>query len=170
MRKKLIPWKEVRGERHSLPSPPLTILISSPKLDNATLLNDSVYNAVLTLAQCYTADVWNSFILHNWNQIAFEQQFTMSFSLQSLMINIVCFYEPDYTRHLLWLDLASVLLLADVSFSIMSSRFIHVVIYGMIFFFVVAELCWVMSDSLQPMDCSPPRSSVHGIFQARILK
>ena len=28
----------------------------------------------------------------------------------------------------------------------------------------------VMPGSLQPMDCSPPGSSVHGIFQARILK
>ena len=28
----------------------------------------------------------------------------------------------------------------------------------------------VMSDSLRPMDCSPPGSSVHGIFQARILE
>ena len=28
-------------------------------------------------------------------------------------------------------------------------------------------LCSVMSDSLQPMDCSPPGFSVHGIFQAR---
>ena len=27
----------------------------------------------------------------------------------------------------------------------------------------------VMSDSCDPMDCSPPGSSVHGIFQARIL-
>ena len=27
-----------------------------------------------------------------------------------------------------------------------------------------------MSDSLQPMDCSPPGSSVHGISQARILE
>ena len=27
-----------------------------------------------------------------------------------------------------------------------------------------------MSDSLQPMDCSLPGSSVHGIFQARILE
>ena len=30
--------------------------------------------------------------------------------------------------------------------------------------------CSVMSDSLQPMDCSPPGSSVHGILQARILE
>ena len=37
----------------------------------------------------------------------------MSLSPQPLMINIVCFYEPDYTRYLLWLDLALVLLLAD---------------------------------------------------------
>ena len=28
----------------------------------------------------------------------------------------------------------------------------------------------VVSDSLRPMDCSPPGSSVHGIFQARILE
>ena len=27
-----------------------------------------------------------------------------------------------------------------------------------------------MSDSLQPLDCSPPGSSVHGIFQARMLE
>ena len=34
-------------------------------------------------------------------------------------------------------------------------------------------LCWVysvMSDSLHPMDCSPPGSSIHGISQARILE
>ena len=29
---------------------------------------------------------------------------------------------------------------------------------------------WVVSDSLQPMDCSPPGSSVRGIVQARILE
>ena len=28
----------------------------------------------------------------------------------------------------------------------------------------------VMSDSLRPVDCSPPSSSVHGILQARILE
>ena len=28
----------------------------------------------------------------------------------------------------------------------------------------------VVSDSCDPMDCSPPGSSVHGIFQARILE
>ena len=27
-----------------------------------------------------------------------------------------------------------------------------------------------MSDSCDPMDCSPPGSSVHGIYQARILE
>ena len=30
--------------------------------------------------------------------------------------------------------------------------------------------CSVVSDSLHPVDCSPPRSSVHGILQARILE
>ena len=28
----------------------------------------------------------------------------------------------------------------------------------------------VVSDSLQPVDCSPPSSSIHGILQARILE
>ena len=33
------------------------------------------------------------------------------------------------------------------------------------------RLHWtVMSDSPQPMDCSPPASSAHAIFQARILE
>ena len=27
-----------------------------------------------------------------------------------------------------------------------------------------------MSDSLQPMDCSPPGSSVHGVLQSRTLE
>ena len=31
----------------------------------------------------------------------------------------------------------------------------------------VAELCLTLSD---PMDCSPPGSSIHGIFQARVLE
>ena len=30
--------------------------------------------------------------------------------------------------------------------------------------------CSVVSDSLRPMDCSPPSSSIHGILQARILE
>jgi len=30
--------------------------------------------------------------------------------------------------------------------------------------------CLVVSDSLSPMDCSPMGSSVHGIFQARVLE
>ena len=31
----------------------------------------------------------------------------------------------------------------------------------------VTQLCPTLSD---PMDCSPPGSSVHGIFQARVLQ
>ena len=31
----------------------------------------------------------------------------------------------------------------------------------------VAESCLTLSD---PMDCSPPGSSIHGIFQARVLE
>ena len=35
---------------------------------------------------------------------------------------------------------------------------------------VKKQSCSVVSDSLWPMDCSPPGSSVHGIFQAWILE
>ena len=31
----------------------------------------------------------------------------------------------------------------------------------------VAQLCLTLND---PMDCGPPGSSVHGIFQARVLE
>jgi len=31
----------------------------------------------------------------------------------------------------------------------------------------VAQLCLILSD---PMDCSLPGSSIHGIFQARVLE
>ena len=31
----------------------------------------------------------------------------------------------------------------------------------------VAQMCPTLSD---PMDCSPPGSSIHGIFQARVLE
>ena len=34
----------------------------------------------------------------------------------------------------------------------------------------VSESCSVVSDSLPPMDCSLPGSSVHRIFQARVLE
>ena len=32
----------------------------------------------------------------------------------------------------------------------------------------VAQSC--LSDPMDPMDCSPPGSSVHGIFQVRVLE
>jgi len=31
----------------------------------------------------------------------------------------------------------------------------------------VTQSCLILSD---PMDCSPPGSSIHGIFQARVLE
>ena len=31
----------------------------------------------------------------------------------------------------------------------------------------IAQLCPTLTD---PMDCSPPGSSIHGIFQARVLE
>ena len=38
------------------------------------------------------------------------------------------------------------------------------------FFLLLLLSLWVMSDSCCPMGCSLPSSSVHGIFQARILE
>ena len=35
--------------------------------------------------------------------------------------------------------------------------------------FCACSVTSVMSNSLRPLDCSPPSSSVHGILQARIL-
>ena len=35
---------------------------------------------------------------------------------------------------------------------------------------LVVSVCSVVSDSCDPMDCSLPGSSVHGIFRARILE
>ena len=41
----------------------------------------------------------------------------------------------------------------------------------LIFIYNLYVLCAsVVSDPLGPVDCSPPGSSVHGIFQARILE
>ena len=34
----------------------------------------------------------------------------------------------------------------------------------------VKRCAQVVSDSVRPLDCSPPGSSVHGILQARILQ
>ena len=41
-------------------------------------------------------------------------------------------------------------------------------IYLMLYL-LMCVTCSVMSDSLQPMNCSLPDSSVYGMFQARIL-
>ena len=38
------------------------------------------------------------------------------------------------------------------------------------FSYVLVVCCSVVSDSMWPVDCSPPGSSVHGILQARILE
>lgn len=108
---KIKPWNEVREERQFLPSPHLTILTSSPELNNTTLLNFSVYNAVLLTRG--TADLWNSFILQNWNFIPLEQQL-ISPSCQLLLPTNILFafmmlttlntwYKYDYAVFVLWL-------------------------------------------------------------------
>ena len=45
------------------------------------------------------------------------------------------------------------------------AKFLYVL--GFWRFDLVAKLCLTLSD---PVDCSPPGSSVHGIFQARVLE
>ena len=42
----------------------------------------------------------------------------------------------------------------------------NIVIYYYLYYMLVAQSCL----TLQSRDCSPPGSSVHGIFQARILE
>ena len=58
----------------------------------------------------------------------------------------------------------------------MMSQFIYISFISSVNFIVfsqkvkwseVAQLCPTLSD---PMDCSPPGSSIHGIFQARVLE
>ena len=71
-----------------------------------------------------------------------------------------------------------------VAFSILSLTFVSLIpiclAVFLLGFILLGTLCesqslnyWkvqVVSDSLQPMDCSLPGSSVHGILQARILE
>ena len=39
-----------------------------------------------------------------------------------------------------------------------------------VYIYIYLVRCSVVSNSLGPMDCSPPDSSVHGIFQAKVLE
>ena len=66
-------------------------------------------------------------------------------------------YSPLWTTQALsWKNMILVILV------LISSFVPVVVVYGL-----VAKSCPTLCD---PMDCSPPASSVHGIFQARILE
>ena len=69
---------------------------------------------------------------------------------------------------------------SDLLYFLVTSRSIHVAAHDVISFFLwlnsspacmpacsVAKLCLTLCD---PVDCSPPGSSVHGILQARILE
>ena len=49
----------------------------------------------------------------------------------------------------------------------MSKRYVKQVQISSVQFSSVAQSCLTLSNS---MDCSPPGSSVHGIFQARVLE
>ena len=51
--------------------------------------------------------------------------------------------------------------------SLQESNFLKFVSVSVCVWATKSQSC---SDSCDPMDCSPPGSSVHGIFQARILK
>ena len=64
-----------------------------------------------------------------------------------------------YTAAVHWFSSCFYFEIADLS----TSQFPHVT-------FLKSVSCSVMSDSLRPMACSPPGSSVHGILQARILE
>ena len=51
-----------------------------------------------------------------------------------------------------------------------SEHFFTVSCVMAVMFLLKSVSCSVVSDSCNPMDCSPPGSSIHGILQARILE
>ena len=54
--------------------------------------------------------------------------------------------------------------------ALLISVLIHIIHCSLTYMLLHGDSCSVMSNSLQPMDCSPPDSSVHETFQARILE
>ena len=63
-----------------------------------------------------------------------------------------------------------VLLLLDLSHSFFSFSAIHHLPFLYLHVCMCAELLQLCPTLCDPMDCSPPGSSVRGIFQARILE
>ena len=93
----------------------------------------------------------------------------VSFSQQKLLIFKITF--------LFWKDVGCIKKAAEVQSSKKHGAFLYILhpastninILHMVTRYIILS-CSVMSDSLYLMDCSLPGSSVHGIFQARILE
>ena len=90
-------------------------------------------------------------------------------------LNILSIYFK-IIMHLFWLafKMSKIfhILVYEYSNSL-SIKFAFLIISVPLLFWMCTHICWVtsvVSNSLYPLDCSPPGSSVRGILQARILK
>ena len=75
--------------------------------------------------------------------------------------------SPSKEPHMLW-----IILNADLTPNISNKKFDGIILYTTVQRKHVAEI-WVAESRptlCDPMDCSPPGSSIHGISQARILE
>ena len=78
-------------------------------------------------------------------------QASLSFTISQSLLKLVSIESEMLSNHLILC--CSLLLLSSIFPSISKA--------------LVTQLCPILSN---PMNCSPPGSSVHGIFQARILE
>ena len=82
--------------------------------------------------------------------------------MQKGHLHLVCFSNHISQSYTLY----SKLILSYYSTLVMKKQWVHRNIIHIICVCLVAQSCPTLSN---PIDCNPPGSSVHGIFQARIL-
>ena len=82
--------------------------------------------------------------------------------MQKGHLHLVCFSNRISQSYTLY----SKLILSYYSTLVMKKQWVHRNIIHIICVCLVAQSCPTLSN---PIDCNPPGSSVHGIFQARIL-
>ena len=138
------------------------------------------------LTRCKTMfPAWPHPFLHSLPQLWFRAASWLCFSLDSSAVSLCyrrCLWgirtrrTLGYSLHLWCLEVAldyfyaKFFYLPLIAFSIWP---LICPICSCLGFYVTTECvpsCSVLSDSLISMDCNPPGSSVHGIFQARILE
>ena len=124
---------------------------------------NSIVLSIFTL--CNNRSLWNFcnsetlYPLNTNSSFLFLQPLATTFIFSMCIIwlfRYLIFVDSYCIYHLAWLILAGIM-------------FIHVVARDISYLFWLhsIQLCPILCD---PMDCKPPGSSVHGIFQARILE